>query len=316
MAAGSLVQLLIIDLDLENHPRCRFDYIEISEGIDRKNSQRYCSSPYANVIPTKSNTVTVRFRSDFTNSGRGFHLKYETRESIPLAGRIKLCPSNESDIDPFASAPGAHIDPRLIEHFSPSRVVTTLLHRLWPGNRFLILRFLSVCENTVRGFSGVIESPNFPEKYEHNMNCSWIIAAPIGNRINITFSHFDLEGASGNNTCLYDYLEVKEGEDGVPNTQIAKLCDSETLPAKIHSTQNQVFLKFVTDSVLAYNGFRLEWVIDGCGGHLTKPSDAFTSPGYPFTYPTNVHCEWLIEVDYMHSIELTIHDVSILQTET
>lgn len=92
VSEGSLVRLLIVDLQLENHDRCRFDYIEVSEGIDRRNSQRYCNSPYPKVIQPKSNMVNVRFRSDFTNSGRGFHLKYETRESIPSTVALNFTP--------------------------------------------------------------------------------------------------------------------------------------------------------------------------------------------------------------------------------
>ena len=42
--------------------------------------------------------VNIEFRSDFTNSGRGFHLKYETRESISSAARIKVPLLNESGI--------------------------------------------------------------------------------------------------------------------------------------------------------------------------------------------------------------------------
>lgn len=171
----------------------------------------------------------------------------------------------------------------------------------------------TVCQNTLHGFYGVIESPNFPYTYEKNANCSWTIDAPIGNKINITFSHFDLEGTSYTNSCDYDYLEVYEGYDGGPHTQLGKFCDSNVLPPKIHSSDHQVHLKFVTDGFLNSNGFRLEWVVDGCGGHLTRPFDSFTSPGYPSAYPSNVDCEWLIEVDFSHSIELTLHDVGILR---
>ncbi|CAD1477837.1 unnamed protein product, partial [Heterotrigona itama] len=248
VAAGSLVRLLIVDLQLEQHDKCRYDYIEISEGINHRNSQRYCGNPYPKIIETKSNMVTIQFRSDFTNSGRGFHLKYET-----------------------------------------------------------------LCENKLHGFYGSIESPNFPYKYEQNLNCSWTIDAPIGNRVNITFSHFDLEGPGNENTCSYDYLQVSEGFRDTPSHELAKLCNSDVLPAKIHSKEHQVFVKFVTDTLISFNGFRLEWVVDGCGGHLTRPFDSFTSPGYPSAYPTDVVCEWLIEVDYSHSVELTLHDVSISQ---
>ncbi|KOC70062.1 Cubilin [Habropoda laboriosa] len=246
VAEGSWIRLLIIDLQLEEQDKCRFDYMEISEGIDRRNSERYCTSPYPKLIQKNSNVVNIRFRSDFTNSGRGFHLKYET-----------------------------------------------------------------LCENRVHGFHGVIESPNFPNKYEHNLNCTWTIEAPVGNAINLTFSHFDLETSGTQNACKYDYLQVNEGEDKDHQTELATFCDTDVLPPRIHSSKHLVFVRFVTDSMIAFNGFRLEWVVDGCGGHLTRPFDEFTSPGYPNSYPKNIDCEWLIEVDYAHSIELTIHDINI-----
>ena len=168
------------------------------------------------------------------------------------------------------------------------------------------------CQNKLRGYYGVIESPNFPNKYEHSTNCSWIIEAPIGNAINLTFSHFDLEARIETSNCTYDYLQIMEGDDDTPNNMLGLFCGTIDVPMKINSTQHQVFVTFVTDSFIAYNGFRLEWKVHGCGGHLTKPSDSFTSPGYPSAYPMNVDCEWLIEVDYMLSIELTFYEVGII----
>lgn len=157
----------------------------------------------------------------------------------------------------------------------------------------------------------MIESPNFPNKYEHSTNCSWTIEAPIGNTIMLTFSHFDLEGFTDTMTCKFDYVQIMEGDNDAPNNYLgpSKLCGNIEVPKKINSTQRQVFITFVTDSFIAYNGFRLEWTVHGCGGHLIKPYDSFTSPGYPSAYPTNVECEWLIEVDYTHSVELTFYDV-------
>jgi len=171
------------------------------------------------------------------------------------------------------------------------------------------------CHNKLRGYYGVIESPNFPNKYEHSTNCSWTIEAPIGNTINLTFSHFDLEGISEQQSaqCTFDYLQIMEGDDDTPNNNLALLCGNIDLPKKINSTQHQVFITFITDSFVAFNGFRLEWTVHGCGGHLIKPYDSFTSPGYPLAYPMNVDCEWLIEVDYMHSIELTFYEVGIFK---
>lgn len=81
VAAGSLVQIIITDLDLEQHDKCRYDFIEIYDGINhRTNKRRYCGTSYPRIIQSKSNQMTIRFRSDLTNSARGFYLKYETRK--------------------------------------------------------------------------------------------------------------------------------------------------------------------------------------------------------------------------------------------
>ncbi|XP_076296135.1 cubilin [Lasioglossum baleicum] len=245
VATGNLVRLMIVDLDLENHDTCRFDYIEIYEDIDPNNRQRFCSNTHPKVIQGKSNTMNVRFRSDYTNFGRGFHLKYET-----------------------------------------------------------------LCQNKLHGFYGVIESPNFPERNEDMMNCTWVIEAPHGNKINLTFSHFELDGLPDQDQHCQAYLDIKEGMDNAPNTQLAKLCTTDSVPRRtISSTQHQVFVHYMATSPTPVS-FRLEWLLDGCGGHLTRPFDAFTSPGYPSRYPVNVDCEWLIEVDYTMSVELTIHDIN------
>ena len=61
------------------------------------------------------------------------------------------------------------------------------------GGRGFHARYFMDCHNRVNGLSGVIESPNFPDLYPHNRNCTWTIAAPLGNKINASFSHFDIE---------------------------------------------------------------------------------------------------------------------------
>jgi hypothetical protein len=67
----------------------------------------------------------------------------------------------------------------------------------------------------VTGFSGVIESPNFPSQYPDGLDCTWNITAPRGNKINATFSHFELEDYYWlwrphhmTQNCSHDYVEV------------------------------------------------------------------------------------------------------------
>ena len=169
------------------------------------------------------------------------------------------------------------------------------------------------CVNRLHGLNGVIESPNFPNKYPSSNNCSWIIDAPKGNTVNLTFSHFNLEAHDMSHNCTYDYLTIQEGDYDVPNEKHGTYCDSDTLPGPISSAQHQVFLNFITDKWFEFSGFRLEWVTVGCGGQLTRPFGEITSPNYPNVYPHNIECTWLIEVDYGHSVEINFTDV---QTET
>lgn len=85
--------------------------------------------------------------------------------------------------------------------------------------------------------------------------------APLGNRISLTFSHFDVEQhyASNSSTgaCLYDFVEIKQ-----PNATLGRFCGS-SLPAEVGSTQDQVTVQFLSDMSVAHNGFRLEWRVVG-----------------------------------------------------
>ena len=90
VAAGSVVQIVFVDFELEAHSTCRFDYLEIAEGNDanRQKINRYCGNTHPNIITFNSNKVTVRFRTDPSNHFRGFHIKYTTGELIQ---KIRFC---------------------------------------------------------------------------------------------------------------------------------------------------------------------------------------------------------------------------------
>lgn len=66
--------------------------------------------------------------------------------------------------------------------------------------------------------------------------------------------------------------------------------------------------RFETDFSNSEQGFHLEYEVQGCGGYLNKPEGLFSSPNYPKSYPHNIHCEWIIEVEFDHLIEITFND--------
>lgn len=68
----------------------------------------------------------------------------------------------------------------------------------------------------------MIESPGFPDKYPHNLECSYMIIAPPHMDITLRFLTFDLENDPllvGEGDCKYDWLDVW---DGLPQGEHAR----------------------------------------------------------------------------------------------
>lgn len=165
------------------------------------------------------------------------------------------------------------------------------------GKGFL-LNYETICQNNVTGMYGIIESPDYPNNYPLRLNCLWIINVPQGNKINVTFTHFDIYNRPYNHWrwsgprggCDDDYLQMKE------SNQIEfskKYCGST--PPKFHTTNtNSLQIKFVLGTYFPRTGFRLEWVNYGCGGRIVKKygylnlekSDSSSEP---------MECQWVIE---------------------
>ncbi|CAG0904641.1 unnamed protein product, partial [Darwinula stevensoni] len=179
------------------------------------------------------------------------------------------------------------------------------------------LRYRIVCDNVIETGHlrhGVIESPNFPNPYPHNRNCTWTLRAPRGSVLLLTFSHFSIEDHHSGN-CSYDFLQVLEsgtsGGTSGGNSSLGKFCGTSLIPQPIQSTKDTVYVVFQSDYSVAYNGFRLEWMVLGCGGLFRKPQGNFRSPNYPNPYPHEVDCDWRIVVDPGSAVRLTIHDFDI-----
>jgi hypothetical protein len=61
------------------------------------------------------------------------------------------------------------------------------------SKRGFVLSYSSNCNRTIERDFGVLESPGFPQKYPHGLDCSWKIVVSKGNKINLQFSQFDIE---------------------------------------------------------------------------------------------------------------------------
>lgn len=65
------------------------------------------------------------------------------------------------------------------------------------------------CGGVIHSDYGVIKSPNFPQNFPANVECSWRIIAHEGNHLEMSYdSHFQIPDSSG--SCLNSYVKVSE----------------------------------------------------------------------------------------------------------
>ncbi|CAL1541949.1 unnamed protein product [Lymnaea stagnalis] len=95
-------------------------------------------------------------------------------------------------------------------------------------------------------------SPNYPGEYLNNTDCVLYLEAPSGFKIHLDFrDKFILEKSEG---CKYDFLEVRDGPFAY-SPLIGLYCDA-AFPRMIVSSGRYLWLRFKTDDLLQYSGFR------------------------------------------------------------
>ena len=112
----------------------------------------------------------------------------------------------------------------------------------------------TTCANTVLSSDSSIHSPSFPHKLNPNEMCTWAISAPFGKQVQIKFKDFRLE-PSKDNLMIYD------GSSN--NSAIIERFTGTSLPSDVISTGNSLFLEFISDDNIYYNGFNLQYFIKG-----------------------------------------------------
>ena len=110
------------------------------------------------------------------------------------------------------------------------------------------------CGGVLNQENGEITSPGYPNQYPLNLNCIWLILAPSDQVIQAEIREFELEKQS---RCLYDYLEVRDGDrSGMP--LLGKFC-GDVVPSPVKSSGNAMYIKFHSDGLTPKRGFALKW---------------------------------------------------------
>ncbi|XP_012160999.1 uncharacterized protein LOC101461583 isoform X2 [Ceratitis capitata] len=94
-------------------------------------------------------------------------------------------------------------------------------------------------------------SPDFPNNYPKNINCTRIITAPPGQIIRLDFRNsFNIEAKDD---CKFDVLEIRNGQYGFSDL-IGKFCGTN-FPPEITSKERYLWLHFHSDESIEYEGF-------------------------------------------------------------
>ncbi|XP_042340385.1 ovochymase-1-like, partial [Plectropomus leopardus] len=120
--------------------------------------------------------------------------------------------------------------------------------------------------------TGVIKSQNWPMNYRANSECMWNIAVPLGKKITLKFTHFDLEAKDFLTSKCYDNIIVYD-INGLTNALLQKhgpFCGTK-LPPTIKTKGNRLVIRFHSDLFTEAKGFRAYWTTDPSLPAPTEP---------------------------------------------
>jgi len=182
--------------------------------------------------------------------------------------------------------------------------------------------------------SGRIESPGHPRNYPIHRDKTYDLEVETGSSIELTFERFEMERPHSRRGCIWDWVEVIDGDGtilmrkscGGSRSEISggiKDIRSEisgitgtSLQKKVTSRTNKMAVEFHSDRGVTGPGFSATWKKVPSRTAFTPPQNQVTSPNYPFNYPNNVFSEE-IEIGSREGggLELTFQDFVLEQSE-
>ncbi|KAM4688769.1 uncharacterized protein O3C94_006904 isoform 2-T2 [Discoglossus pictus] len=206
-------------------------------------------------IGTEKNVVVSK------NSNKPF-TEYSVGVSVdgePFASEAKTSVQEGVTTNPYKVVPmatSAPLEPPSISttnEESPSLTTPSV-----PGNTTsetgMTNKPLDSCGGVVKGNTGQFQSPGFPQSYESDMNCTWILEAPLGYYIILDFKSLVLEE---HRNCQYDYVLTYEGKES-DGKELGRFCGSQH-PPQLRTSSNMVTVVMRSDSSVELDGILVEF---------------------------------------------------------
>uniref|UniRef100_A0A8C5G6K9 Ovochymase-2-like n=1 Tax=Gouania willdenowi TaxID=441366 RepID=A0A8C5G6K9_GOUWI len=228
---------------------------------------------------------------------KGFLVKLQITE-MAIPGEPGICKEDKlviaDDYSILGTHCGYHLPPVVISSSdkisvafqSDSRLTDRGFSARWEAVYAEDIAEIQGCGFTSKAESGVIKSLNWPMNYMTNTECMWNIAVPLGKKISLFFTHFDLQDKGVLPTKCFDYVMLYD-INGLTSALLQKhgpFCGT-TLPSTIQTKGNRLIIRFHTDLYTESKGFRAYWTTNSS---LPAP----TEPPVPPNPWDNITVDW------------------------
>ncbi|XP_038649437.1 CUB domain-containing protein 2 [Scyliorhinus canicula] len=123
---------------------------------------------------------------------------------------------------------------------------------------FKAFYFSGECQQVFTAIKGNFSSPRYPNIYPNNINCHWTVQQPLGYRVKVHLTDFELEDRDSlSDACDYDFLAIFEGGSET-DTLLGKWC-GQNPPPSLLSNGNRLLFVLSADRNTASRGFHVSY---------------------------------------------------------
>ncbi|XP_075164329.1 cubilin [Haematobia irritans] len=347
---GSSIHFTINDLDLESHPNCLYDVLEIYEGTSqsKRNIASLCrlqSDDEKNKeYFVNDNEALVLFQSDDTNRNRGFSISYRSNCTVTLTknyGKIespnyRQPPSDYSeDVNctwTLKAPKGNYIRLQFLDFDAADKKAAL---QILDGNRTVEVKTNGVSLNSTTDTLVIRQTTNLLNfQLEYAMaGCIHTLKGrkgefkspgypkPYANNLECLWV-IETQPGRGIQLTVID-LDVEQSENCTKDALIISPQQHTHNPKDRHCgrrdtivlpySSNRMYVRFTSDGQGNGKGFAASYETpkSECGGDFNSKQGVITSPNFPNQYPDDAFCIWSIEVAEHHSIILTFIEMEI-----
>ncbi|XP_056146256.1 bone morphogenetic protein 1-like [Lampris incognitus] len=276
------ITLLFDIFETEGNDVCKYDYVEVRSGLssDSRLHGKFCGAEKPETITSQYNNMRIEFKSDNTVSKKGFKAQF-------FADKDECSKENGGCQHECVNTYGS---------YRCQCRSGFMLH----DNKHDCKE--AGCDHVVNSVTGIISSPNWPDKYPSKKACAWSLSITPGHRIKIAFNEIDMEAHL---ECAYDHLEIYDGQD-TSAPRLGRFCGTKK-PSPIISSGNMMFLHFFSDNSVQKRGFEASHSAE-CGGNLkaeVKTKDLYSHAQFgDNNYPGGSDCQWVVFAEKGYGVEI------------